>query len=97
MNIEIKVDTSKFDDIAGVPHPKTGKPIRVRRVVVKGKLPDALRKEIEKTEMAMKSKDEATRLLANIKLNGIFKVGHFVLKRGCNGRLANWNHCQMVL
>lgn len=70
--LDIANGSEMFHYIAGVPHPKTGKPIRVRRVVVKGKLPDALRKEIEKTEMAMKSKDEATRLLANIKLNGIF-------------------------
>ena len=31
------------------------------------------------------------------KLNGVFKVRHLVLKGGCDGCLADWDYCQMIL
>ena len=53
--------------IAGVPHPKTHRPMRVRRVVVTVKpIPESLRQEIEELDKQLASKDEQTRLLANM-------------------------------
>ena len=69
--LDIANGQEMFHYIAGVPHPKTGKPIRVRRVVVTGKLPDALRKEMEELSKEMKSKDEATRKLASIQMKAL--------------------------
>ena len=56
-----------FHYIAGVPHPKTGRPIRVRRVVVTGKpVPDALLTEMKELDAQLHSKDETTRSVARL-------------------------------
>lgn len=72
--LDIANGNEMFHYIAGVPHPKTGKPIRVRRVVVTGKtVPEALRREMAEAEKALKSKDEMTSVLASLNLNYIIR------------------------
>lgn len=79
--LDIANGQETFHYIAGVPHPKTGKPIRVRRVVVTGKpVPDALDKKMKEAVEEMKSKDEKTRVLANVKMNYTIRM---IRELGC--------------
>ena len=65
--LDIANGREMFHYIAGVPHPKTGKPIRVRRVVVTGKrVPDALLAEMKELDAQLHSKDEPTRSVARL-------------------------------
>ncbi len=65
--LDIANGREMFHYIAGVPHPKTRRPMRIRRVVVTGKpVPESLRKEMEKLDRQLKSPDEMKRVLANI-------------------------------
>ena len=65
--IDIANGREMFHYIAGVPHPKTGRPIRVRRVVVTGKpVPDALLAEMKELDAQLHSKDETTRSVARL-------------------------------
>ena len=65
--LDIANGREMFHYIAGVPHPKMHRPMRVRRVVVTGKpIPESLRQEIEELDKQLASKDEQTRLLANM-------------------------------
>ena len=79
--LDIANGREMFHYIAGVPHPKTHRPMRVRRVVVTGKpVPDALRKEMEELDEMIRSKDEMTREFAKLQQNAII----FRLKKeGC--------------
>ncbi len=63
--IDIANGREMFHYIAGVPHPKTGRPIRVRRVVVTGKpVPEALKAEMKELDEQLHSKDETKRAVA---------------------------------
>ena len=65
--LDIANGRQMFHYIAGVPHPKTGRPIRVRRVVVTGKpVPDALLTEMKELDAQLHSKDETTRSVARL-------------------------------
>ena len=65
--LDIANGRETFHYIAGVPHPKTGRPIRVRRVVVTGKpVPDALLAEMKELDAQLHSTDEATRSVARL-------------------------------
>lgn len=65
--LDIANGREMFHYIAGVPHPKTGRPIRVRRVVVTGKpVPDALLAEMKELDAQLHSKDETTRSVARL-------------------------------
>jgi proteasome lid subunit RPN8/RPN11 len=65
--IDIANGREMFHYIAGVPHPKTGRPIRVRRVVVTGKpVPEALKAEMKELDEQLHSKDETKRAVARL-------------------------------
>ncbi len=65
--IDIANGREMFHYIAGVPHPKTGRPIRVRRVVVTGKpVPEALKAEMKELDELLHSKDETERAAARL-------------------------------
>ena len=79
--LDIANGSEMFHYIAGVPHPKSGRPIRVRRVVMSGKtIPEALQKEMDALNVQLKSKDELERALANLKLNEIIEK---IKESGC--------------
>ena len=65
--LDIANGRQMFHYIAGVPHPKTGRPIRVRRVVVTGKpVPEALKAEMKELDEQLHSKDETKRAVARL-------------------------------
>ena len=66
--LDIANGREMFHYIAGVPHPKTHRPMRVRRVVVTGKpVPDMVIAEMKELDKQLQSSDEMTRVLADMK------------------------------
>ena len=79
--LDIANGQETFHYIAGVPHPKTGKPMRVRRVVVTGKaVPEVLDKEMKALDNELQSKDEMTRELARLQISAIIRK---IQESGC--------------